>query len=45
MDHPVNNAGMMSISMLEEAKDVTDFRTVMVRSKVTIFLTELKEIS
>ncbi|KAL2492213.1 11-beta-hydroxysteroid dehydrogenase 1A [Abeliophyllum distichum] len=29
LDHLVNNAGMVSISMLEEAKDVTNFRTVM----------------
>ncbi|KAL2465491.1 11-beta-hydroxysteroid dehydrogenase 1A [Abeliophyllum distichum] len=29
LDHLVNNAGLMAVSMLEEAEDVTDFRAIM----------------
>lgn len=30
VDHLVNNAGVMSVALLEEVDDVTDFRAVMV---------------
>lgn len=36
VDHLVNNAGVMSVSTLEEAGDVTDFKAIMVRPKAKI---------
>lgn len=35
VDHLVNNAGITSLSILEEATDITNFRTIMVTALIS----------
>lgn len=38
MDHLVNNAGITSLGMLEEATDITNFRAIMVIALIPLIL-------